>query len=195
MARQLYGEDSMRVAGMLLDRGDVRAELDDRNGCLADHRAALDIMLRIGQGEDPRSGVARLSIATELVRQGDDLAEAELLCREVLAMEHAAKPEGQWMAGRSMCMLGAVALKRGQFAEAETLMLQGFDQLGNGRLIAHLRQSAARHLIRLYDSWNAVEEGAGKDQQAALWRARLEELSPKPAAPAATTAGTPTSGS
>lgn len=195
MARRLYGEDNMRVAGMLMDRGDVRGETGDREGYLADQRAALDIMLRLGEGQDPRAGIARLSVAKELLRQGRDIDEAESLCREVLSMAPALKPESQWMAGQSLCQLGAVAMHRAHFAEAETLMLQGFDQIGTGRLTAHLRRSAAKQFIRLYESWDAAEKGAGKEHEASQWRARLEEMSPKPAAPTATTASTPTNGS
>ena len=75
------------------------------------------------------------------------------------------------------------ALQRGEFAKAETHLLEGFKGLGVSRLYLAHQRSAASRLVQLYERWDAAEPGTGKAEHAAKWKATLEELSAPPKPP------------
>ena len=161
-----------------MDLADARNSVGDYEGALADHRTALATARRMGKDQDARTCVGRLSIGSLLLRLDGDCDEVTTLSNEVLAITQNAPPEQHWMIGRAKCLLGAVALKRGNFVESERLLIEGFENIGPGRLVAHHRRAAATSLVKLYETWDAASPGTGKDQLLALWRAKLEDLTP-----------------
>jgi hypothetical protein len=96
--------------------------------------------------------------------------EAEPLLRECLAIRAKAAPD-DWSRFNTMSLLGEALLGRGQYPEAEPLVVPGYEGMkareaaipppGRPRLV-----EAAERVVRLYEAW-------GKPEQAAAWKARL----------------------
>jgi serine/threonine protein kinase/tetratricopeptide (TPR) repeat protein len=115
-------------------------------------------------------------LAGDLIRLGRNLlmqskcSEAEPVLREGLAIRAQAAPDALSRFD-AMSLLGGALLGQGRFAEAEPLVVQGYEGMwareaetpapGQPRL-----REAADRLVRLYEAW-------GQPEQAAAWKARL----------------------
>jgi hypothetical protein len=107
--------------------------------------------------------------------------EAEPVLRECLAIRAEKLPDN-WLRFNAISMLGGALLGQKKYAEAEPLLLQGYDGMkqreatippaGKARL-----PEAAERLVALYAA-------TGKKDQAAEWRQKLAEA--KAAKPAET---------
>ncbi|HWE37864.1 MAG TPA: tetratricopeptide repeat protein [Isosphaeraceae bacterium] len=96
--------------------------------------------------------------------------ETETTLRECLKIRAAKLPD-HWSRFNTMSQLGGALLGQGRHAEAEPLIVEGYEGLkaraatipprGKPRL-----PEAAEQVVRLYESW-------GKPEKAAAWRARL----------------------
>jgi tetratricopeptide (TPR) repeat protein len=97
-------------------------------------------------------------------------AESEPVLRQCLAIRARAIPD-DWRRFNTMSQLGGALLGQGRYAEAEPLVVEGYEGLkaraakipgpGKPRL-----PEAAERVIRLYEDW-------GKPEQAAVWKAKL----------------------
>ena len=93
--------------------------------------------------------------------------EAESLLRGCLAMREKALPARDWQIADTLSRLGATLAAQGMFAEAESLLLEGFAQLSEDvRTPAGTRRQAIQRLVDLYAAWD-------KPGQAKEWRQRL----------------------
>jgi Flp pilus assembly protein TadD len=118
----------------------------------------------------------RSLLASDLAGLGQDLlmrsrwSGAEPLLREALEIRAKVMPD-DWRRCDAMSLLGASLLGQGCFAEAEPLVMSGYDVMKQRepRIIVpdrtRLGEAAAR-VIRQYESWS-------KTDQAAVWKARL----------------------
>jgi serine/threonine protein kinase len=106
-------------------------------------------------------------------------AEAETALRECLAIRQKKLPE-HWVTFNTQSLLGAALLGQKKYAEAEPLLVQGYQGMKQRQARipkeAQLRLSEAlERLVQLYDAW-------GKKDEAANWRKQLEAVkSAKPA--------------
>jgi eukaryotic-like serine/threonine-protein kinase len=97
-------------------------------------------------------------------------AEAERALRRGLAIREAKQPD-LWPTFNVKSLLGAALLFQGKFAQAEPLVLAGYEGLKtresalSGKTKPRLAEAAAR-IIQLYEAW-------GKKDKAESWRARL----------------------
>ncbi len=83
--------------------------------------------------------------------------------------------------GPFLLTLGQSRAATGSFLEAEADLNEAFAILnGLEKVKVKDRVKALAALIDLQDAWHAAEPGAGHDENAAEWRARLEELQAKP---------------
>src|SRR5262249_21090322 len=103
------------------------------------------------------------------------------LCREMLAIYEAKSPN-HWRAPDSKSMLGGSLLAQKRYAEAEPLMLEGYQGLKQleDKYPAAVRQElkpALQDFIQLYTE-------TGRSEKAAVWKQRLEELVKLTAPPA-----------
>jgi serine/threonine protein kinase/tetratricopeptide (TPR) repeat protein len=104
------------------------------------------------------------------LQQQDKWSEAERVLRECLAIRDKALPDDR-PRFNVMSLLGGALLGQGKFAEAEPLLLQGYQQMKtrepkipqDGR---RLTLEAAKRVVRLYEAW-------GKPDQAKGWALRL----------------------
>jgi hypothetical protein len=96
--------------------------------------------------------------------------EAEPLLPECLAIRARAAPD-DWSRFNTMSLLGEALLGQGRYAEAEPLVVPGYEGMkareaaispqGRPRLF-----EAAERVVRLYEAW-------GKPGQATAWKSKL----------------------
>jgi serine/threonine protein kinase/uncharacterized protein YebE (UPF0316 family) len=118
---------------------------------------------------DPRTAGAMAQLAMSLVQQRK-WTEAEPVLRECLAIREKAQPD-DWSTFNTCSLLGGSLLGQGRFAEAEPLVVSGYEGLkaraakipppAKPRLT-----EAAERVVKLYEDW-------GKKDRAAEWRAKL----------------------
>ena len=115
-------------------------------------------------------------LAGDLARLGRDLlnqarwSEAEALLRECLAVLDKAAPD-DWEHDHAKSLLGGALLGQGRFAEAERLVVTGYEGMNarEKRIPVPMRSrllAAAMRVVQLYETWN-------KPDQAAAWKAKL----------------------
>jgi tetratricopeptide (TPR) repeat protein len=97
-------------------------------------------------------------------------AKAEPVLREYLSIRAKAKSD-DWITFNARSQLGGSLLAQDRFAEAEPLILQGYEGLKDRKAnIPAMRKKslaeAAARIVRLYECW-------GKPDQAAAWKAKL----------------------
>ncbi len=99
-------------------------------------------------------------------------AEAESVLRECLAIAEKQEPDG-WAAFDARSLLGGSLLGQKKYAEAEPLLLAGYEGLEKRKASTpvHAKRrlpEAMERLVQLYDAW-------GKKDQADAWRKKAEE--------------------
>jgi len=107
------------------------------------------------------SASAGSAMAHCLIRQGK-YAEAEAAARTALAARVALHPNS-WHTGETRSLLGEALAAQGRYAEAEPLLLEGFDGIKRRRdpqdVLPAARIVAARdRLVRLYEAWGKPAE-------------------------------------
>jgi hypothetical protein len=108
-----------------------------------------------------------------LLRRGQ-WAEAEAVLRECLAIRERVQPD-QWTTFNTRSLLGGSLLGRKAYAEAEPLIVSGYEGLKarEARIPPPGRPrftEASERVVKLYEAW-------GKPEKAAEWRARLAKPS------------------
>jgi serine/threonine protein kinase len=130
--------------------------------------------------EHPRVAGDLDGLAICLMKQGKHL-DAEPILGRSLAIRRKAQPDG-WATFITRSLLGGSLLGQKKYAEAEPLLLEGYQGLKAREATippgakAQLA-SAAERLVALYDAW-------GKPREAAAWRVRLGVPEPPPDLPA-----------
>jgi serine/threonine protein kinase/tetratricopeptide (TPR) repeat protein len=143
---------------------------------------ALPVLNDFLAAERKRLGSDSLRLGIVLVKVGLDLlkhnlhTEAEKVLRECLAIrEQKAPDDGATFHTRSV--LGAALLGQKKYADAEPLLLQGYEGMKQ-RAASNPKEAKARlregleRLVQLYSDW-------GKADEAAKWRMQLEALDKK----------------
>jgi tetratricopeptide (TPR) repeat protein len=137
--------------------------------------------------QDARQTLPKASpeLASQLAQLGFGLlkmqgyAEAEPLLRESLTIRETKQPD-DWTTFNTRSLLGGSLLGQKKFAEAELLLLQGYEGL-NAREQTIPPQGAIRipealeRLVALYTAWHAAEPDKGYDVEAAEWQKKLAQ--------------------
>jgi tetratricopeptide (TPR) repeat protein/tRNA A-37 threonylcarbamoyl transferase component Bud32 len=131
-------------------------------------------LVAIARTRAPKESVqlaGQLAAIALLMLQAKAFAEAEPLLRECLAIREKTRPD-EWTTFGSKSMLGGALLGQKKYAEAESLLLAGYEGLkqraakippqGTARVI-----EALERLVQLY-------EALDRKDQAAKWRKELE---------------------
>src|SRR5205823_2751642 len=132
-------------------------------------------------GEDHMNTLLSMRDLAELLEQTDRPAETEHLWRQMIDIRLKSVPENHWWVANPQSRLGGSLLMQGKFAEAEPLLLQGFEALAAARNTPRkprdfLREACER-VIKLYEQWHKAEPGKGHDVKASEWKAKLRALS------------------
>ncbi|MGQ0613931.1 MAG: tetratricopeptide repeat protein [Planctomycetaceae bacterium] len=114
---------------------------------------------------------------TELLQRGA-WTEAEPLLREVIATREAAAPD-LWSLFNARALLGEALFRRGRFAEAEPLVVGGYEGVMARRAQVPPQgeqwiEKAAARILHLYEAWHAAEPGKGHDIKLAEWKSKLK---------------------
>jgi tetratricopeptide (TPR) repeat protein len=138
-------------------------------------KETLELRRRITTDEQG-TGRTLLYLGRVLVEEGK-LAEAEPLLKEALGLfrqDVASRPE---LGAQVANWLGAIQVARKAYAEAETLMLPGSEQLfAHGDMSPNERRVAVGHLVKLYQAWD-------KPEPTAVWQKKLDALAKNPTRP------------
>ncbi len=117
-----------------------------------------------------RSHSALAVVGTCLLKQAR-WAEADVILRECLAIREKELPDS-WLRWDALSMLGEALSGQGRHAEAEPLLIEGYEKmLPPGPLSFHKREALAR-IVRLYEAWK-------RPGKAAEWKARGEAAAAK----------------
>jgi hypothetical protein len=132
-------------------------------------RDALARRRKTTQPDSPLLAGDLASLGLNLVNQARWTA-AEPVLRECLAIREKAIPD-DWARFNTMSQLGGALLGQGRYAEAEPLVVPGYEGMKarEARIPAPDRPrlaEAALRVVRLYEAW-------GKTGQAAAWKDRL----------------------
>jgi hypothetical protein len=121
--------------------------------------------------ESVASALPLAGLASNLLQQ-QKWTEAEAVLRECLAIREKKQPD-LWTTFNTQSKLGAALLGQKKYADAERLLLQGYE--GMKQRVAKIPQpfkqvrltETLEWLVQLYDAWDRPEE-------AAKWRKELE---------------------
>lgn len=139
---------------------------------------AVPVLSRLRRSSEKRVGASTPEDATLLSALGQGLTElgrsqeAESALRECLEIRKKQEPDA-WTTFNTMSLLGAALLGQEKYAEAEPLLLQGYEGL-KAREASIPPQGATRiaealdRLVKLYKAW-------GKPDEAARWRSLPRE--------------------
>src|SRR5207302_5169437 len=100
------------------------------------------------------------SVLTDL----DQAAEAEPLLREGLALRAKHRRDAHWLTANARSLLGGCLAKQQKFADAEPLLLRGYQGLSEAKDTPPERlHLALGRLVQLYAAW-------GQENRAEQWR-------------------------
>src|SRR5262249_39182248 len=173
MQRKLLGEDHPDTARTL----NRLAVIFQREGKLADAdtllRNRLPCLRARLPADDPQLAAALSQLASILLAE-QKFVEAEEMAGECLAVREKRLPE-DWVTFNSRSMMGGALLGQQKYAEAEPLLLSGYE--GMKQREAKVRYAGAeprlrealQRLVQLFEATARPEEAVG-------WKNKLEEL-------------------
>lgn len=119
------------------------------------------------RGSDDRFIAKTLRLLAIHYREAGRMREAEQYSRESLAQLLKTLPERSWEVGRAQGELGDLLLERQAYAEAESLLVHGFQAYEADRVISTERLEGIRaSIVRMYSGW-------GRAAAARAWRTRV----------------------
>ncbi len=151
----------------------ARALADKGRFAEAEALASAVLVARRRQTSDPEgTGRTLLVLGCALVELGK-LDEAEPHLKEALTIFREHVPNRDALAVQAANWLGAIAVARKAYPEAEALLLPDSDQFFTtaAKMSPNERRVAIGHIVKLYEAW-------GKPEQAAVWQKKLDALAP-----------------
>ncbi|WP_147307587.1 serine/threonine-protein kinase [Wenzhouxiangella sediminis] len=134
---------------------------------------ALSMSRRVRGDQHPLTLVAMNNLADLLHKLGR-YEDAEALAAEAVSGGRQSLEDGHWYLGVFLNRQGRELAALGRFDEAEAVMLEshGIFVEAFGAEHGHT-QVVVKSLADVYASWHEVAPGAGHDEHASAWRARL----------------------
>lgn len=163
IVREVYGPDHPWEVQVLLEMAFARRSAGAPDRGDAELTEATEVAQRVYGADDSR--YADLLVQRAALALGrDDLATAESLVEQVAGMDPAGNPADHWTRAQATSLLGEIKLRRGEYEDAEPLLLEGYAGIVASGVPGTLQWHAAQRLVRLYEATGGVEE-------AAQWRA------------------------
>jgi serine/threonine-protein kinase len=161
LRKQALGENHPDVANSLADLGwlaflqhDLRAAEADENQALAIYRNYFPEMNMLGAAA-PLENLGRIDLRTARA------VRAENYLREALQIKSGLLPEHNWMVAEDESLLGECLTMQKRYAEAESSLLESYNDLQASRgENHHLSVEARNRLVRLYTAWGKPESAA-----------------------------------
>jgi serine/threonine protein kinase/Tfp pilus assembly protein PilF len=164
--RTAHGGEHPTVAEVLTNLGELLADRGQTAAAEEALEQSLAVRRAIFVKPHPDLAASLVALADFRLEQGD-VAVAEELVREALQVQAATLPADHWRNAHARTVLGSCLAARGQFQEAEPLLLDGCDALQAARGAKDRNvQKTLRRLISLYEAW-------GRSDRAAEWSAVL----------------------
>jgi tetratricopeptide (TPR) repeat protein len=174
--RRVYGEDHPATLWSMLVLSEAyqgQGKFDQAEPLLVKR---VEISRREHGAEDPELAVALAFLGLCRLQQ-QRFAEAEPVLRECLATCDQRVPDG-WGRCNAQSLLGGSLLGQKKYAEAESLLVQGYEGMKQREVTIPVTYRTVRlaealeRLVQLY-------EATGRPEQAAEWRAKLSPKEPK----------------
>ena len=172
--RRRWGDEHPGTLTAQFEIAELRRRQGDQNQAEQLLIAVLDVRRRV-IGPAHRDTLAVLASLGRLRLEQHQYAEAERLLREALGLYDQTAP-GDWSRYDTQALLGASLAGQSRFAEAEPLMLGGYQGLSErGSVIPagshRTLESAGERIVQLYESWKRPES-------AAQWRMKIHMSEP-----------------
>jgi tetratricopeptide (TPR) repeat protein len=163
-------DEGRRIQG--LPSSKIEEGLEEAGGWLVDNAFYTDAepilieLVTTRRANAPDSA----ALASALIRLGqakmglDELAEAETLLNECLSIRRAILPDGHWLIGNTMSMLGECLTAQRRYEDAESLVLDGY------RTLRDHPQTPASRLRRGLERVSSLYEAWGRPEEAARWQ-------------------------
>jgi eukaryotic-like serine/threonine-protein kinase len=174
VARATFGARSVGYADYLVLWGDTVARLESAAEGEAILRDALEILTSIGEDQNWHGAECRVRLA-RVLRARAAYDEVEGLTREVLAINVHEPDRMGLRRGRAQVLLGEVLRRRGDYSQAEQMLVEAYETLLPRRSMPAESKQALVQLVDLYEAWDAA--GGGKASELERWRAELAEES------------------
>ena len=163
------GPDHALTADLARDLGGVLVVLGRPTEAVPPLRAALAWRRTAGR-DDPINLAGDLATLGLALSRAGRPAEAEPFLRECLMIRTKRAPD-DWSRFNAMSLVGAASLGQARYAEAEPLIVPGYEGLKarEDRIPIPSQPclpEAAERVVRLYEAW-------GKPEQAARWKVKL----------------------
>lgn len=177
LRRQFEPQDRVDLAHKLKSFGDTLCQWHRNDEALPYKREALAIATEIYAPTDETLSHYLHSLSVSL-RDAGLLEEAESLARKALAIRQRSYPPDSWnmyYLRVTETNLGQILMRRGEFGEAEDLLLQacwGLRLHPSPWVKKCLLPEAEGALVELYDCWEAADPEQGQPQRAKRWRPR-----------------------
>jgi eukaryotic-like serine/threonine-protein kinase len=146
-------------------------------------RKGVDLIAVRGPARAENLGWYALALLDSADRTLADVALAEAAARESLAIhreiDDGLQSRRVWRRLFAQTLLGEAIAAQGRFAEAEPLLTAAADALVGLAIVPtaargfEFRGYAVQRVVDLYQQWHEAEPGAGHDQRALQWSARL----------------------
>jgi eukaryotic-like serine/threonine-protein kinase len=154
-------------------------------------RKGVDLTAVRGLARAANLGWYALALLDSPDRTPADVALAEAATRESLAIhreiDDGLQSRRVWHRLFAQSLLGEAIAAQDRFAEAEPLLTTAAEALAEARLVPpasvrgfEFRGYAIQRVIDLYQQWHEADPGAGHDQRALQWSARLNSIAKHP---------------
>ncbi len=160
LLQHLYGPDHPNLVATLGGLANVLRVSEDFDEAEQLYRQALAIR-RQALGERSPYVAISLNALARLLTETGDFESAEPLVREALDISWQTFPGGHWRINSMEIVLADCLIASGGYAEAESLLLRGYEILRTkkGARSGHTRRALAS-LVRLYRLWDKPAEAA-----------------------------------
>ena len=158
---RIFGEvENLYAAEALMVADSIKFGRGDFAGVAAEGCKVVDRYAVFSPGDDEAAASGRFMLGVSLTRIGR-ATEGEPLLRKALAHHEAADSIYSYVYGNVELALGDCLFAQKRYAEAEPLLLTGYDKLKQnpGTQVTEISQAAAR-LHDFYTVWNKPEQAA-----------------------------------
>jgi eukaryotic-like serine/threonine-protein kinase len=159
-----------KAGSLRMSMGTAYSNLGQASKAIPQFEKALALRRQALGPEHPDTLATMEDLARELAAAGN-APGAESLWRQMLAI-HERKAPDDWRTFHSRAMVGDALVRRKEFAEAEPLLLTGYEGMRTRKSsiptpLQRRLTSAGSRLVELYETW-------GKKDKADEWRRKLE---------------------
>jgi serine/threonine-protein kinase len=158
--RERLGENHTYIAHSLSDLARIRQARGDRTGADTLYRRALAIERKLLAPTSPLLAESLVGLGSLLI-DTNRCADGLVLLEEALRIRRRSLIDRHAETGEAASLLGACLMARRSYADAEPLVVDGFEMLQAGRGATHPATLAAlRRVIDLYAAWGRTEQEA-----------------------------------